>query len=73
MNAYDLEPSCYLITDVRMTGMDGWELQRMAVQKFPKLPVVFILTRGSRGLAVFRKTEQGVAPRGHRDEEISPL
>ena len=42
MSTSGLEVSCCLITDVRMPGMDGWELQSLACEKVPKLPVVFI-------------------------------
>lgn len=35
------EAGC-LITDVRMTGMDGLELQRRLRQQRPALPVIFI-------------------------------
>ena len=35
------ETSC-LITDVRMSGMDGIELQRRIKIDYPKLPVIFI-------------------------------
>ncbi len=31
-----------LITDIRMTGMDGLELQRLLRQQRPALPVIFI-------------------------------
>jgi FixJ family two-component response regulator len=33
--------SC-LITDVRMEGIDGWELQRLVVAARPQLPIVII-------------------------------
>jgi FixJ family two-component response regulator len=42
MNTSGLDVSCCLITDVRMPGMDGWELQSLACEKVPRLPVVFI-------------------------------
>ncbi len=42
MSAGDLQLSCCLITDVRMPDIDGWELQRLALQKHPRLPVIFI-------------------------------
>jgi FixJ family two-component response regulator len=42
MSTCDRKLSCCLITDVRMPGAGGWELQRLSVQKFPKPPVVFI-------------------------------
>lgn len=31
-----------LITDVRMPGMDGWELQRLVASANPDLPVIFV-------------------------------
>ncbi len=30
------------ILDMRMPGMDGWELQRITAHRFPELPVIFI-------------------------------
>jgi FixJ family two-component response regulator len=33
--------SC-LITDVCMPGMDGWQLQRIALADFPRLPVIVV-------------------------------
>jgi len=34
--------ACCLITDVRMPGIDGWELQRIVMAEFPNLPIIFI-------------------------------
>jgi FixJ family two-component response regulator len=31
-----------LVTDVRMPGMNGWELQRIASSKAPRLPIIFL-------------------------------
>jgi FixJ family two-component response regulator len=42
LKADDLGVSCCLITDVRMPGIDGWELQRAAYATFPDLPIIFI-------------------------------
>ena len=42
LNADELTLSCCLITDVRMPGIDGWDLQEIARQKAPNLPIIFI-------------------------------
>ena len=34
--------SCLLLADVRMPGMDGWDLERELRQVVPKLPVVLV-------------------------------
>ena len=31
-----------LITDVRMPGMDGWELQRRGAATYPHVPIIFL-------------------------------
>ncbi len=38
----ELELACCMITDVRMPGIDGWELQRIAIRRAPNLPIIFI-------------------------------
>ena len=43
--AKTLEVSCCLLTDVRMSGIDGWKLQRLALATFPSLPVIFVTAR----------------------------
>jgi len=42
LQARGLETCFCLITDVRMPGSDGWELQRVATANFPSLPVILI-------------------------------
>jgi len=42
LEAGALGASCCLITDVRMVGIDGWQLQRIAITNFPNLPIIFI-------------------------------
>ena len=37
-----LDSACCLVTDVRMTGIDGCELHRRAAAIFPALPVIFV-------------------------------
>jgi FixJ family two-component response regulator len=37
-----LETAGCLITDVRMSGIDGSELHRLALAEFPNLPIIFI-------------------------------
>lgn len=38
----ELGVSSCLITDVCMPGMDGWQLQRIALADFPGLPVIVV-------------------------------
>ncbi len=42
LKADELTLSCCLITDVRMPGIDGWELQKIARKQAPALPIIFI-------------------------------
>jgi FixJ family two-component response regulator len=37
-----LDAAGCLITDVRMPGIDGWELQRRARSAYPLLPLIFV-------------------------------
>jgi len=37
-----LATSSCLITDVRMPGMDGWELQALVAKTHPHVPIIFI-------------------------------
>lgn len=37
-----LEEASCLITDIRMPGIDGWELQRRTAALYPQLPLIFV-------------------------------
>ena len=37
-----LESICCMVTDVRMSGIDGCELQRLVASALPSLPVIFV-------------------------------
>ena len=37
-----LERASCLITDIRMAGIDGWELQRRSAKLYPRLPLIFV-------------------------------
>jgi|SRR5258705_3806005 FixJ family two-component response regulator len=37
-----LDSVCCLVTDVRMPGIDGCELQRRVAARLPELPVIFV-------------------------------
>jgi CheY-like chemotaxis protein len=42
------EPPCLVITDIRMPGMDGWELGRRLGELHPALPVLYISAHHSQ-------------------------
>jgi two-component system response regulator FixJ len=54
-----LDAAGCLITDVRMPGIDGWELQRLARSAYPLLPLIFVTAHQDEG--VFRRALSGGA------------
>jgi FixJ family two-component response regulator len=46
----DLSSTSCLVTDIRMTGMNGLDLQRRARVKRPQLPVIFITAHHDEGV-----------------------
>lgn len=42
LQAGNLDNACCLVTDVRMQGMDGSELQRHVIATQPHLPIIFV-------------------------------
>lgn len=51
-DAYDAEKPACLLLDIRMPGIDGWDVQQTLVARKVTLPVIFITGHGDVPLAV---------------------
>jgi FixJ family two-component response regulator len=65
LHSSELDVTSCVITDVRMSGMDGIELQRRIRARHPLLPVIFITGHDDAGIRR-RAIEGGAADFMHK-------
>ena len=52
LDALDTSRPCCVVSDVRMSGMSGLELQNVLVERAPKIPVILITAHGDVPMAI---------------------
>ena len=52
LDVLDTSRPCCVVTDVRMSGMSGLELQNVLVERAPEIPVILITAHGDLRMAV---------------------